>query len=160
MPEHPAQGGGMGQEPEPGNRLADQPPGIRPYDHIGHLQGPMADRTVFQGPQAESKGEDIRRYHRECAVHSDLDSIDRHAADQVPQLQGQIWLVAVKPRGLSPLEPVYLQRFMGVDRPSLRCSTDYARVCPKSTSFQRSWTALTDHGNLILKLALCELLNH
>ena len=74
--------------------------------------------------------------------------------DQVPQLQGQIRLVAVEPCGVSALESVYLPGFMGLDRPSLRCSADNARVCPKSTSLQRSWTASIENGNLILELAV------
>ena len=108
----------MGQGQGPGNHLADQPSGFRPHDHISHLQRPLADRAVFQGPQTESESENLRRHHRKCAVYTDLDSIDRHVVNQIPQLQGQIRLVAVEPGGFSSLEPVYLSGFMGMDRPS------------------------------------------
>jgi hypothetical protein len=94
----------------------------------------MVHLAVFQGPQAESESEDFCRHNGKCFAYPDLDSIDRHAANQVSWFQVQIRLVAVEPGGLSPLESVYLPGFMGMDRSSLRCSTDNARVCPISSS--------------------------
>jgi hypothetical protein len=49
-------------------------------------------------------------------LFSDLDSIDRNAADQVPTVQIQVLLVVVEPGGFFTVEPFYLPGLMGMDR--------------------------------------------
>ena len=88
--------------------------------HRGDLQRPLADRDVLQGAQAEPEDQDLRGNHRKRPLHPDLDSIDRHAADQVPAVQGRNPLVVIEFGGLPALESLYLPQFMGVVGPAGR----------------------------------------
>jgi len=138
-----------GQGERPVHRPAHQPPRLRRDDHLGDLQGPLADRAVLQGAQAESEGQDLRGHQRERAAHPDLDSTHRPAADQVDEAPVPGGLVPV-PDGRRPsLEPLCLPRFAGlVGRPGLmgRRSTADNAAQPVDPGY---WTAdLTRRGDL------------
>ena len=75
----------------------------------------MADRDIFQSAETESEGENLCRNQRERAVYPDLDSIDCHAADQVPAVQVKVSLVAIESCGFPAVESIYLQELMGLD---------------------------------------------
>ena len=97
------------------DRLADQSDGVRSHHHRCYLQRALANRTVFQGPQAKSNRQDLRRHQRERPPHPDLDSLDRPAPVEMaaPPLQGQLVFVQ---SGLDAApQPVYLSRIDPVD---------------------------------------------
>jgi glycosyltransferase involved in cell wall biosynthesis len=94
------------------------------------------------------ENQDLCRDQRKRSLHSDLDSIDCHAADQVPSVQIQVRMVAIESGGLPALEPLYLQGYMGMDRPPIRCTTHNAKACPTCVIVARSWTAPSERDNL------------
>ena len=49
-------------------RFFDESPGFRSHHHCRNLQGALANRALFQGPQAESTGQDLRRQEPACPV--------------------------------------------------------------------------------------------
>ena len=57
---------------------------LRGHDHRRHLQGPLADRAVLQGAEAEPEDQDLRGDQRQRPEDPGLDGADRHAAPQVP----------------------------------------------------------------------------
>ena len=79
-------------------------------------KGSLADRTFLQGLETESESQNLCEHQRECPVYPDLDSINRHVADQISSVQIQDQLVTIELGGLLTMEPFYLQGFMGLDR--------------------------------------------
>ena len=57
---------------------------LRGHDHRRDLQGPLADRAVLQGAEAEPEDQDLRGDQRQCPEGPGLDGADRHAAPEVP----------------------------------------------------------------------------
>jgi len=81
--------------------------------------------NFFKALKQKPEGQNLRGTSENALLHSNLDSIDCHVADQVPSVQIQIWMVTVESGGFPALEPLYLQGSMGMDRPSLRCIAVY-----------------------------------
>ena len=88
---------------------------FRLHDSRRDLQGALANRTVLQGPQAESDREDLRWHQRERPPHPDLDSLDCLAPVEMAAspLQGQ--LVSVQSGIDDAVQPVYLSRIDELD---------------------------------------------
>ena len=95
----------------------------------------------FKAHQTKPENQNLCRNQRECPLHPDLDSIDRHAAGQVSSIQIPFRLVLVQPGGLPALESLYLQEPMGLDRSSFRCFAHGPGVCPVSFTLTRFGTA-------------------
>ena len=74
----------------------DQSPGAGGCDDRRHLSRPLADRAVFQGPQAEPASEDLRGHLGERAEDPDLDGADRDFAAALPQAAGALGLELVQ----------------------------------------------------------------
>ena len=75
--------------------LPRRPAGVR-RDDRRHLSRPLADRAVFQGPQAEPASEDLRGHLGERAEDPDLDGADRDFAAALPQAAGALGLELVQ----------------------------------------------------------------
>ena len=71
-------------------RFFDESPGFRSHHHCRNLQGALADRALFQGPQAESTGQDLRRHLGQRPQDPNLDSIDRSADSEVSAAQSNL----------------------------------------------------------------------
>ena len=95
-------------------RLPDEPPGVRGNDDRRDLQGPVADRVVLQGSQAEPQDQDVRGH--ECQRHQDpgVDGADHDAGPEVPPDEGSGGLVAVEPRRAAANEPVHAPGSLGL----------------------------------------------
>ena len=52
--------------------------GLGGQHDCGNLQGPLANRVVLQGTQAEHEDQDICRHIGQCGEDPDLDSTGRH----------------------------------------------------------------------------------
>ena len=65
----------------------------------------MANRGVFQSPQAAAEDQVVRGHHRERAQDADLDSTDHDAAPAVAQKARRVAVVAFEPGRVSTFEP-------------------------------------------------------
>src|SRR5208337_5220726 len=101
-------------------------------DGGGGVQAALADRAVFQSLKAKSAGEDLHRDFRQCPEDASLGGVDCHVVDQVPAVEGNVWLVAFQSGGAAAAAVVRLPRFVGVDRSSLS-SPGVARSAARAT---------------------------
>ena len=98
---------------------SDQSPDVRRDDGCRIVQGPMADRDLFQNDQTESEDQDLRGNLSERTFDPDLDSIDRRPDPEVSKVPVPVPVVAVEYGGDAALQPVHLQEFMDVGGPTL-----------------------------------------
>src|ERR1017187_2693675 len=105
----------------------------------------MANRTVFQGTETNSKSKVVPGHQRQCSQDADMDGVNRHVDPEVPADEIQLRLVAFQSGRSAAPAVVHLQRLVGMAQHSsgrtasrkatLRTVTDAADVVAKS------WTA-------------------
>ena len=93
---------------------------LRGHDDRRDLQGPLADRAVLQGAEAEPEDQDLRGDQRQRPEGPGLDGADRHAAPQVPPAAVPLRLVALEPGRPAADEPLHPSRSLGVARSAVR----------------------------------------
>ncbi len=79
-----------------------------------HLQGPVADRAVLQGAQAEPEDQDFVGTQRQCPKGPGLDGLGRDAAPALPAAPVALRLVPVEPARAVADEPVYASPLVGL----------------------------------------------
>ena len=89
---------------------------LRGHDDRRDLQGPLADRALLQGAEAEPENQDLRGDQRQRPEGPGLDGADRHAAPQVPPAAIALRLVALEPGRLAADEPLHASRSLGLAR--------------------------------------------
>ena len=111
-------------------RVPDQSPDARGVDRGADLQGPVADRAVFQSLEAEPAGEDVCRDVGQCAAHSNLDRAHRPARVEVFAIESALRLVAVEPGRPAPDEPAGVSRPLGLAQRALYQPAAARGPCP------------------------------
>ena len=132
-----------GQAGNPGFLHQPAPPGG--LDGGRDLQGPLANRTVFQSTETNRKSEVVPGHQRQCSQDTDMDGINRHADPEIPADEIQLRLVALQSGRSAAPTAVHLQRLVGMAQRSsgrtasrkatLRTITDAPDVVAQS------WTA-------------------
>ena len=81
------------------NRALDQQSETGRQHHCRHLQGALANRTLFQVHQAEPQDQDLRGHQPQRCTHSDLDSTYGHPASEVSANAQPARLESFQPSG-------------------------------------------------------------
>ena len=101
----------------------------------------MGNRTVLQGAQAESEGQDLRRDQRERPENPDLDSPHRPASPAVAPLPVPGRMVPVQSCVHGPPESLYVQGLDGVAPRSLRDTSNSPDTRSTAPGPPGYWTA-------------------
>ena len=101
----------MGQNKQARGGASFQSPEVwRHYDKR-HIQGALANRSIFQDAEAELEGQDLHRSIRKRAPNPDLDSSNITPDNQMAALSVEGGLVAIKYGCHDSPEPLYPQGF-------------------------------------------------
>ena len=97
-----------------GDRPSDQSSPVWSEHDKRDLQGQVGDRTLLQDAEAESEGENLRRRERKGSSHSDLDSPDLLADDQVAPSSLESGMVLREHGDHASAEPLHVSSFAGL----------------------------------------------
>ena len=94
----------------------DQPHGVGCGYDRGDIQGTVADRVVFQGPQAIASSKNLCGNFGPSVEDATLDGVDRHTGGEILAVEVGLWLVPIKPGGAATPATVCLPRSVDLDR--------------------------------------------